>query len=340
MKMQKNTLLICFSLILLSFSSCKEENDIERVSIEPILVKTDLLTSMPGNLLAIEDKLIWFDLNPDAFLHIEDEKTGNTWTETGTLGSGPEDFNAPFLSWYPNGKVLVTDCFANRAMVLSLENMSRTDLDVPFSKKSLQCIGNGLFIQPNTENGSPFTFWANGKGTAFGKFPLENEKISNTIDKFQGVHAFNPYNGYLIQSFPELSHIMLYRLEGNTFEEIWTKVLPDLDYQINSEGVLKINDVPHPAPSAIALTKDYIITIERDEQTQEVETKSSSENRFVRAFSKTPQTLFVYDYEFNLKKILYTRIPMFRLAARGNDNTVYFMGVKEEFCINKCVIEE
>ena len=338
--MKRNRLLIYLSLILLSFSSCKEENDTERVSIEPIMVKTDLLTSMPGNLLAIEDKLIWFDLNPDAFLHIEDEKTGNTWTETGTLGSGPEDFNAPYLSWYPNGKVLVTDCFANRAMVLSLDSINKSDLDVSFQKTSLQCVGDKLFIQPNTENGSPFTFWVNGKGTAFGKFPLENEKISNAIDKFQGIHAFNPSNGYLIQSFPELSHITLYRLKGNTFEEIWTKVLPGLDYQINSEGVLKINDVPNPAPSAIALTKDYIITVERDEQTQEVETKSSSENRFLRAFSKTPQTLFVYDYEFNLKKILHTRIPMFRLAARGNDNTVYFMGVKEEFCIGKCIIEE
>ena len=338
--MKRNRLLIYLSLILLSFSSCKEENETERVSIEPIMVKTDLLTSMPGNLLAIEDKLIWFDLNPDAFLHIEDEKTGNTWTETGTLGSGPEDFNAPYLSWYPNGKVLVTDCFANRAMVLSLDSINKSDLDVSFQKTSLQCVGDKLFIQPNTENGSPFTFWANGKGTAFGKFPLENEKISNTIDKFQGIHAFNPYNGYLIQSFPELSHITLYRLKGNTFEEIWTKVLPGLDYQINSEGVLKINDVPNPAPSAIALTKDYIITVERDEQTQEVETKSSSENRFLRAFSRTPQTLFVYDYDFNLKKILHTKIPMFRLTARGNDNTVYFIGVKEEFCIGKCIIEE
>ena len=72
--MKRNRLLIYLSLILLSFSSCKEENETERVSIEPIMVKTDLLTSMPGNLLAIEDKLIWFDLNPDAFLHIEDEK--------------------------------------------------------------------------------------------------------------------------------------------------------------------------------------------------------------------------------------------------------------------------
>ena len=100
--------------------------------------------------------------------------------------------------------------------------------------------------------------------------------------------------------------------------------------------VLRINEVRNPAPSAIALTKDYIVTIERDKRTKETTVESRSENRFLRSFSKSPQTLFVYDYNFQLKRILNTRIPMFRLAATGNDNVLYFIGVKDEFCIAKC----
>lgn len=329
------------AFLLLYTSSCSEESSVERQSIKSTMVKTDLMTSMPGELLAFEDLLVWFDLNPDSFLHVEDIKTGKTIQEIGRLGSGPEDFTAPFISWYPNKKVLVTDCFAERAMILSLDSIAKmTPLAIPFSKKSLQCVGENLFVQSCTGKDSPLIFWVNGTGIPFGKYPLENKKISNVEEVFQGIHSYNPQNGCLVQSFPELSQITCYRLIKNQFVEEWTKRLPGVDYQIDSNGVLRINEVENPAPSAIALTKDYIVTIERDERTEEITIENHSENRFLRNFSKAPQTLFVYDYDFQLKKILHTRIPMFRLAANGSDNVVYFIGVQEEFCIAKYNLDE
>ena len=338
--MKKHIILTCLSIIFLSYTSCSEKDEVERLTIEPTIVKADLMTSMPGELLALEDKLVWFDLNPDAFLHVEDAMTGENILETGMLGGGPEDFTAPFISWYPEGKVLVSDCFAERAMVLSFEKASKMiPLDISFSKKNLQCVGENQYIQNNIGGSNSFTFWNNGAESMFGRYPLKDEEISNAEEVLQGIHSYNPYNGYLIQSFPELSHIALYRFSGGNFEEIWTKTRPGLDYQIDKDGVLRINEGRNPAPSAIALTKDYIVTIERDKRTKETTVESHSENRFLRSFSKSPQTLFVYDYNFQLKRILYTRIPMFRLAATGNDNVVYFIGVKDEFCIAKCTLD-
>lgn len=338
--MKKNIILAYLSITLLSYTSCSENDGVERLSTEPTMVKTELMTSMPGELLVVEDRLVWFDLNADSFLHVENATTGENILETGMLGGGPEDFTAPFISWYPNKRVLISDCFAERAMVLLLEKTGKmSHLDIPFSKKTLQCVGENQYIQSNIDGNQPFIYWNNNTKDTFGKYPLEDEEISNANEVFQGIHSYNPYNGYLIQSFPELSHIALYQFIEGKFKEVWTKELPGLEYQINRDRILRINEVRNPAPSAIALTKDYIVTIDRDKQTKETVAESHSNNRFLRNFSKSPQTLFVYDYNFQLKRIIHTHIPMFRLAARGDDNVVYFMGVKDEFCIAKCRLD-
>lgn len=328
------------SFMLLCFS-CIQQESIERKIVETQTVKADLMTSMPGELLVVEDKVIWFDLNPDAFIHIEDEKTGESLAQIGTLGSGPEDFSAPVLSWYPNGSILVSDCFIEHAMIVRLDSINgMLPLENKGPMSALQCVGEEQFIQADPTKSRPFIFWDNGTESYFGSYPFKHNEITNAIDTFQGIYSYNPYNGCLLYSIPNLSYIALYQKKDNRFDEVWKKQLPDLDYHITNEGILKINEVTHPAPSTMALTKDYIVTIDRDKQTEEVQTENDSENRFIRNFSKAPQTLFVYDYDFNLKKILHTRIPMFRLAARGNDNTIYFIGVKGEFCIGRCVIQE
>ena len=68
--------------------------------------------------------------------------------------------------------------------------------------------------------------------------------------------------------------------------------------------------------------------------------KSFKEPFPTQLFKTAPQTLFVYNYDFQLLKILHTRIPMFRLAASGNNNIVYFIGVQEEFYIAKYNLDE
>lgn len=329
-----------FIAITVSLSySCTSQDRIERQSIEPTIVKTDLMTSMPGELLAIEDTLVWFDLNPDAFLHVEDAKSGETLTELGRLGNGPEDFTAPFISWHTDRSILVSDCFAERAMVLSLDSLKMNHLELSHPKKSLQCVGNNRYVCVSSEREYPFILYADGIEATFGNYPMDYKAITNAAEVFQGITTYNPYTSKLLYSIPELSYIALYKQENKKFVKQWEKQFPGLDYKIDHNGVLHINKVTNPAPSAMAMTKDYIVTIERDSHTKETKAESDSDNRFLRNFSKSPQTLFVYDYDFNLKRILHTQIPMFRLSASGNNNTIYFIGVKGEFCIAKCSLD-
>lgn len=331
-------------LVFLPFFSCnidKQKDNVVRQQVDADIVVDGLLTSMPAEMLVYEHELVWYDMNPDSFIHIVDKKTGKSIAETGQLGEGPNEFYAPSISWHSERSVLISDCFANKQMVLQLDSNKMKSLPYNLDvSTSLLGIGEDQYVWMDLENDLPFVFWKHGKENAFGKYPLDNvAEITNKLEVFQGIIAYNHHNGCLIYSVPDLSYVSLYKLKDGTFNQVWEKTLPGLDFQLIGDGSLIINKTTHYAPSAITLTKDYIVTIERDKDTKEISIESDSSDRLKRNFSKTPQTLFVYDYDFNLKKILHTRIPMFRLASDGVSNEVFFIGIKGEFCIAKCELD-
>ena len=337
--MKKSILTLCFSFILVSCVSNVKHEAVERKVVYVDIVKKDLMTSMPGEFLAFEDKLVWFDLNSDSFLHVEDKISGETLVEGGKLGQGPQEFLAPYISWFPDNNILISDCFADKAVVLSLDSLKEYySLEIPISKQSLQCVGHDQFVRMVLNDSVPFVYCDSGSISYFGNYPIERH-VSDANDVFQGVMSYNPYNDYLVYSIPRLSYISLFEKQDTLFREVWSKQISKLEYDILNDNTLKVEELEKYAPSAIALTKNYIVTIERDLETTETVVSGAMSGN-VRRFSRTPQTLFVYDYNYNLKKILHTKIPMFRLAATGNDNNVYFIGVKEEFCIGKCVVDD
>lgn len=340
--MNKHILLFVF--VFLSFYSCnldKQKDNTIREQVDVEIIVDGLMTSMPAEMLVYEHELVWYDMNPDSFIHIVDKKTGNTIAEIGQLGEGPDEFYTPFISWHSERSILISDCFANRQMILLLDSVKMKALPHNLGvSTSLLGIAENQYVWVNMQNDLPFVFWNGGKEITFGKYPLGDvEKIINKQEVFQGVISYNHYNKSLIYSVPDLSYISLYRLDDGMFNQIWEKTLPGLESQLMDNGALIINKTTHYTPSAITLTKDYIVTIERDEKTREISIESDSSDRLKRNFARTPQTLFVYDYDFNLKKILHTQIPMFRLASDGGDNEVFFIGLKGEFCIAKCDLD-
>ena len=46
--------------------------------------------------------------------------------------------------------------------------------------------------------------------------------------------------------------------------------------------------------------------------------KSIKQTGGIRDLSKVPNTIFVYDYNFNLKKIINMSMPILRIAAKGD----------------------
>lgn len=78
------------------------------------------------------------------------------------------------------------------------------------------------------------------------------------------------------------------------------------------------------------MTSNFIVTLERDYQSD-----PTDEDTVGRDFSKLPQTVFLYDYDLNLRKIVNVGMPVLQLAADPYHNTVYAIGINPDFTIVK-----
>ena len=80
----------------------------------------------------------------------------------------------------------------------------------------------------------------------------------------------------------------------------------------------------------MALTKDYIVTLQRDYLTDDID-----ESTVGRDFNKLPKSLFVYDYDTNLIKIIDFGLPILRISANQKENIVYAIVIDSDFVLMK-----
>jgi hypothetical protein len=83
----------------------------------------------------------------------------------------------------------------------------------------------------------------------------------------------------------------------------------------------------------MALTKDFIVTIQRD-----YEDDPTDESKVGRDIGKLPQTLFVYDYDGNLLKTINYSVPIGRIAGDIKTNTIYAIYADPDFKLGKSLI--
>ena len=81
----------------------------------------------------------------------------------------------------------------------------------------------------------------------------------------------------------------------------------------------------------VCMSKDYIITLERDRERDPMD-----ESTVRRDISKCPRTVFLYDYAGNLLKIVDVGMPIMRIAAGNNSNTLYIIGGNPDYVLAKC----
>ena len=184
--------------------------------------------------------------------------------------------------------------------------------------------GKVLYLYPEAEK--MFQVKGDALGYSFGERPIKDE-MNNAYDIFQGQIVYNPQRRLLVYSnliFPYLSVYKRSESEGWSQIGEWRE---DLDYTI-SEG--KLNFAPESKKGAIelALTNDYIVLLQRD---TEVEENISNKDMRGRNMASLPRSLFVYDYDLNLRKIVNMPFPMLRLCGDVETNTIYAMSVNPEF---------
>lgn len=327
----KTIISLFISLILLTACSQKQ-TEVERLEMKPVVVYDSIESRMPGNLMINDRYAVWTDpFSSENLAHVIDLTTNK---ETGAfinMGNGPEEFITPAFSLSPENELVVYDMNNDKIAYYSLDKMANGSAPLVSmqNKKTkgftriMQVDNNSLiYFDPKAEY--PFQ---TESGNSFGKYPV-NEKIKNSYDVFQGNIAYNPHNGLFIYSTFSIPYIAAYQKKGTEFKLVW-ETAGEADYAISDDKMI-LNRKKENAKE-LALTKDYIVTLQRDYLND-----PTDETTVGRDFTKLPQTLFLYDYKSNLKKIIHLQMPILRIAADSKSNTVYAITVNPDFMLVKC----
>lgn len=318
-------------------SACTSEYDtIERINIKYSTVYEGIESRMPGQLLINSQYAIWTDpFSAENQVHVIDLKTNKEIGELINIGNGPEDFLTPGFCISNTNNLFVYDMNNNKMGSYSLDNIKSNknpliSIETKQTKDITKIIetDNNSFISFNPNAQFPFQI---EDGDYFGKYPF-TEDVNNKYNISQGNIAYNPQNKYFIYSSMDLPYIAAYQKEDSNFELIWEKK-EEVNYTIiNNELIL---NKKRKGAAELALTKDYIVTLQRDYQND-----PTDETTVGRDFNKIPQTLFLYDYKSNLKKIVHLHTPILRIAADTKSNTVYAIVINPDFTLVKCELPE
>lgn len=332
------TLLLQSSLLLLLLSACSDNKDIktERVTVEPTIVYDSIESRMPGMLMVCDEFAVWTDpLTSEDQAHIINLTTQKEIGKVVNVGNGPREFLTPAFCLSADRELITYDMNNDKMAIYAIDDMKNgQEPQGSFFNKKTKGLARLIKIAPddlisfNPQSAYPFQ---TQKGYSFGKYPFGNE-IDNNYNVSQGNIAYNPDNNILIYSTISSPYMAAYKKEKDTFELLWEQK-GDQDYFISENKV--VLDKEKKGCMELALTKDYIVTLQRDYQTD-----PTNEARVGRDFTKLPQTLFLYDYKSNLRKIVNLGMPVLRIAADIKNNTVYAIVVNPDFMIVKCELPD
>lgn len=318
-------------LLLLPFVACSETQEVERVEAKYELLSDDVFTRMPGNLLLADDYLVWTDpFTTDYFVHVHQVSDGKKVGMMGKQGQGPDEFITPMVSQLCyNCNVRAVDANGKTRGYLSIDSLLAGKKPlvrfVDEKENDLYKVDDVTFVG-YTEDEDPFYLKAdvNGGGVKFfGDYPIEDVK-----HHIGGNLVYNYERNVLVYAAIEMPYLALYRKTENGFTKEWSTKANDSYYDIVN-GSIRFDRKRKGIPE-VCLSKDYIIGLQRDYTVDDID-----ERKVGRDVSKCPRTVFLYDYDGNLRKIVNLGIPVMRIAADHRSNVLYAIGADPEYVLVK-----
>ena len=317
-------------IIAILLSGCRNrESSLSYEEKTPIVLNDSLMTRMPGTLLVAGDYLVWEDpFARDYFVNVHDARTGKLVGRMGKVGEGPDEFiTGGIAASAPGGRLFASDANGRNRGYLSIDSLlaggeplrllSGTEREQRPVGWEVQC---GMFIGTTDNEADYFHMTKAGKRTTFGVYPIK--KLHRHLG---GVMAYDSINGRLAYSCYHAPYLALYKRKGDSFTLQW-ETAGRANYQlVEGEPVFDQN---HGGISDLALCKDYVAVLQRDWSREPLD--ATMQGRDVRAL---PHTLFLYDYNSQLRKIIELGMPVVRIAADCRSNCVYAIGVNPEFVL-------
>ncbi|MDF9831304.1 hypothetical protein [Parabacteroides sp. PF5-6] len=332
----KNKLFIALFIALVSCHS--KQGEVERVEGIPEIILNDLETMMPGELGLTKDYILWANpFTTENFVHIVDRETGIEIGQAISIGSGPEELVQPSLStYYPENALFAYNANSRKQFEIRITeegDLLQEQVVLNYGEGSfitrMVPLGNSQYLVFDPKIDKPFTVLGTKDSYSFGKLPYEGD-IANRYDVFQGSIKFNSLRDVFVYAPFSFPYISMYKRQNGEFI-LDKEVLFSSNFQI-IDGELK-GDVSQKNISDLALTQDYIVALQRDYSTDHTD-----ESTVGRDFEKLPQTIFLYNYDLELIRIIHLGIPLLRLAGDPSNNTVYLIGLSPDFAIAKLEI--
>lgn len=334
MKTTSNLLII--NILVLFFSCTKKEYKVEIETISYTVVTDSIYSIMPSTFLISKDYLIWQDpFTTNSFINIIDLESGHHVNSIGNMGQGPEEFNTPVISKAQDNSIFVFDLNTNHQAFYSLDSIAtgqkpylkyNYNKDDQITEKIQISEDKFVIIQPSNEH--KLKLITEKDVVEFGHSMIDGKNVSNLYDINQGRVQFNEINNKLVFSSYIFPYLEIYDLKNNKINLSFHDQI-DKSLYTKSDDKIRVNKSRNGNMS-MSLSKDYIITIQRD-----YESDNTDESTVGMDFNKVPKTLFLYDYDGRLKRIVNIGIPIFRIASSIENNDVYAIGVNPEFTIIK-----
>jgi hypothetical protein len=301
------------------------------IHVVPDILYENIITQLP-HFFMVKDNYLYFQgsENKDGFLQVIDLKRKEEKYRIGKIGAGPGEFRTPWVHKSVNHGLIIEDVNSSFHAYVNIDSLfaGKPYMIKPPVKYRLSTrrIGLGeneiLYLAP--ENQSPLFLDTPDTSFQFGTTPFK-EEYTNGFSVNQGHIVYNKSKDLVAYAARNYPYIVTYKRKNNEFfvqnETHWDF---NLDYL---NGKIKLDDTKRGIHS-LALSKDYIIAIQRD-----YEKDQTDENTVGWDLSKNPTTLFIYDYNLRFLNVVDLGMPISHLDANCENNLIYAISVKQDYVL-------
>ena len=335
---------ISIFLFLIVLASCKSSHvDVERVSLTPQILHEGLYTMLPGTMLLCDHYLVWQDgFATDTFMHVFDLRTNQEVGTMGKIGRGAEEFVTPDIIGSFNKNIVVTDGNIFKCAFYSIDSLlahknpyiAQPDMDTRLFFSTVVDSTKLIALRFDTEKPFQLRTYNHEVLSEFGKYPIP-DSITNRFEILQGPVLYNSQRRLLLYSASFFPYVALYKEKSDNSYELLKETDYPIPYSVKEKRARILDENSNGFPSP-AFTKDYIIFIKQDEDNPLPKQAPTSG---IRDLSGVPHTVYIFDYNLKLQKIADLNMPVLRITANPENNTLYIIGLKDSYCIVKCKIE-
>ena len=321
--MRKENLLAVVLNVIITFAfctSCSQKSvKTERVQVSPKVLTDSLFIKNAASFICIGDYLVLQDPRQGSnFIKIYDTK-GHLVSEVGQIGNGPEEFIIPECIPFGKNKFLTWNRYGTfQTAVSSPDNQFRPEFKnfhvFNGKNQSIQLCENGNFIAYDPTKDQVITLYSpDGKEIASaGKLPFPSN-IADREHFYSGKIVYNPENQTLLLYLEVLPYAATFKVTSSNISLLNERTFGNPEYTINGDQ-MQVKEGGKDCLVGCCLTEDFIISIMNDPDYTGNDNSQSSPKR---------HTVGVFDYDFNLVKIVNLGMPRYNLAASGEDNTFY-----------------